>query len=849
VTERASQDGAAACRAFDGASLLGEFDALAQCQPDLVAVDDGDGSTSYLELQTWSRRLAGTIGRRLGDDRRPVAILLGHRPAAIAALLAVVRAGRTVTLLDPSTPVPRLRQMQALAGAALCVTDSQYDVIARQLEFPAGLIDVSSFDPADDLADQGSADPYCLLFTSGSTGEPKGIRWQERTLLKDASAGQLEFGFTSDDRIALVLPFSFAAGLSVVAWGLTSGASLRLFDPRSRTVEEFADWLDRSACTTLHTTPTLLRALLRSVGPARRFDHLRAVSTCGEPVRSSDVEALAQHVGACAFVNWTGSSEVGVLAMHHVDPHAAMEPGVVPAGRVVDGMRVQIAALDGGEVSQEETPTVGELVVISDNVGAGYCGDAGELASRFSISPSGVRTYRTGDLAALVDGTLHLRGRVDAALKIRGYLVEPAEIETALLATGWVAEAHVAPRSAGSEVRLVAYVVPVPGLLLSVGELRAEMRRRLPLYMIPASVIEVTELPRTERGKVDSRRLAEIDVPVRPTPAAPRTEWETVIAEIWGQVLGLSEIGVDDDFFELGGDSLAVEEVLARLAEYGPDLPTAVLIESPTVRALAAMVGSNQRPSPVTSIVQIRAGDASPALFCFAGAGGVAMVFEFLARSLDVPRAMYGIQMRGLEERGVPEFSVEHAARRFLRALPRFQPVGPYVLCGYSYGGLVAFEVARRLRAAGHEVQLLALIDSYLPSSQTDRPPSMSDRATRAAEELRILVPEIGGSRPRRLWQMLTAGPIRHRGVGKFDVFYRRGYFMSRRYRAARYDGTAVVYTASTNLTGLDHLGWRDILVGSCDFVPVNGDHHTMMRLPNVEVIADDLRRRLMAGT
>ncbi len=247
--------------------------------------------------------------------------------------------------------------------------------------------------------------------------------------------------FAPSDRIGLVLPITFAAGLSVVTWGLTSGASLHLFDPRRHATSELTEWIARDRLTTLHTTPTLLRAILRAASDgAAGFPHLRLVTTCGEPVRPGGrpwgAIALSE---ASEFMNWTGSTEVGVLALHRIAPGAPVGDGPIPAGVPVEGLSIEIAPIPDEScprrtrgAARDRGPT-GELIVVSDHIALGYCGDPGELAARFSVV-DGHRRYRSGDLAAIgPDGELRLRGRLDAAVKIRGYLVEPSEVEAALL--------------------------------------------------------------------------------------------------------------------------------------------------------------------------------------------------------------------------------------------------------------------------------------------------------------------------------------------------------------------------------------------------------------------------------
>ncbi len=858
--------GAAAPTAADH-SLLAQFDRVVAERPDAGALDAGHQRLSYRELQSWSMQIAAELGRRLGPGDRPVATLIGHGPAAVAAMLGIARAGRPFTNLDPTLPDVRLEYMLAAADAAgILVTDAESEQFAGIAgDVPA--IDVGGLLPGavpgvGHPADVDPDAPACLLFTSGSTGRPKGIVWPQATLIKDARAGRLGLGIRSSDRIGLVMPVEFVAGLVVAVWGLTTGATVCMFDPRRHPIADLVGWIANARLTTLHATPTLLRAILRGVDPAQRYPDLRLVTTCGEPVTAADVRALRDHVGGeCEFVNWTGSSEVGVLALRHVTPGEPLADGPISAGRAIDGVEVEIAPLaDGldGALRGEDTgraESFGELIVASANIALGYCGSDADLDGRFTTT-HGRRRYRTGDLATLgPSGELRLHGRLDTALKIHGYLVEPSEVESALLDADEVADAYVGADRRTGAPRLVAYVVPAAGHVLSVSRLRTELRARLPLYMVPPTIVQVTELPRTERGKIDQAALQAAHVqPLRPEARAPRTDLEIYIANIWRNVLGIREIGIDDDFFELGGDSLAVEEVLAELQKLGPDLPTAAFISSPTVAGLAAAAESGPATRLGGGVVEMRSVEGAPTLFCFAGAGGIALAFERMVRDLDLDLQVYGVQMHALEYRGIPDFSVNRAVARFLRTFPTLSATGPFVLVGHSYGGVVALEVARELRRHGYEVALLALVDTFAPSASSDSdagsPGGSVARIRSEAERVWDAVPgDTAVARLIAIPRMLTAGPVRYRGIKHYGGFYNRGWVMQQLHRPKPYAGNAVVYVGESNVTDTDQERWQRVLRGSWALAVVPGDHHTVLREPFVQGLAADLRERIRGAT
>ena len=845
-----------------GDTLVTRVDRVASRQPDAAAVIVGTEHYRYRDLQSWSVRIAAEIEERLGPGTGPVATLIDHAPAVVATMLGIARSGRPFVILDATLPELRLGDMLAVSGARAALVDER-EAVDRTLshaEIPViaipGLPEQARPVPSARRPDRLA--PACILFTSGSTGRPKGIVWPHATLTKDARAGHEILGIAPDDRIGLVMPIEFVAGMVVANWALTAGATLCMFDPRRHPIAELAAWIERERVTTLHATPTLLRALLRAVDSDRRFPDVRLVTTCGEPITDADVRSARRHLpDGCAFVNWTGSSEVGVLAMATAAPDDELVPGPLPAGVPVDEIAIEITPTDvtpDSATGPHGTGTPGELVIVSDAIALGYCGDQGARPDRMTASGT-VRRFRTGDLATLdSSGALRLLGRCDDAMKINGYLVEPAEIEAALLDLDGVADAYVCADRTAADPRLVAYVVPSPGYVNSGSLLRRHLRSRLPTYMVPTTIVELPELPRTPRGKVDQRALATAGgTTLRAPERHATTDLEIYIAEIWRNVLGIHDVGIDDDFFELGGDSLAVEEVLSELQKLGPDLTTAVFIESPTIAGLAAAaeIGSTARMN--SGLVEMRHADDAPTMVCFAGAGGIAVAFEPLVRSLDVELRILAVQMHALEYRGLPDFSVRRAARRFLAAYRDMGIRAPEIIIGHSYGGSVAIEAAREFARSGSEVPVLALLDT--PPPRYEHPAGIGShrrtvrRITESAARLWESLPgEDPISRITAVPRMVTSGPIRYRGIKHYGGFFNRGLVMQRLHVPAPYAGAVVIYASDDSSADIDFTRWRRTLTGTVELLGVPGDHHTMLRDPNVHALTGDLGARIRAA-
>jgi amino acid adenylation domain-containing protein len=838
-------------------SVLDRWAVAVAARPDGRALSSQDADYTFAAADALSDAVAARLSERLPADGAPVALLVDHAATQVVGLLALMKVGRVAVPLDPHLPADRLRQILEIAGSSACLVDAGHHDVAAQLGVPRnGLVRLDELTPADRQNGipaprrpaPGRDDPLCLVFTSGSTGRPKGVIYTHGQALNDAYVGRTAFRITPEDRIAQVLPLSFAAGLGLLMMALLNGAGVWLHDPRRQGIRGLARWVVKTEPSTLHCTPHLLRSLLASIGPGEVLETLRLVSTVGEAVYGRDYQALRPHLRpGASFVNWTGSSEIGMLSCHEIRDGDDVPSGVVPAGRLVENRQVRILREDGTPADPDEA---GELIVVSDYLAAGYWGDPEASALRFGTDEEGNRVCRQGDLARFDGDVLHLLGRQDAAVKVRGYLVDPSEVEAAILDAQAVAEAVVVAVSEPRvPTRLVAYVAPEPQVRTeSVGALRRRLRARLPEYMVPSTVVQLPSLPRNERGKVDRQQLPAPSSVAALTP--PTTQWEIVMAELWAEILGLDQVGLDDDFLALGGDSLSVEEMLVQVADrFGVALITSDLIEAPTLREFTHRVtlGSAALPSHPT-VVTLRAGGAGTPLFCFAGGGALTLSFLPLSRHID-DRPVYAFQAQGLERRAFPDRTVEAAARRALELMRVLQPRGPYLLLGHSFGGLVALEIARRLTEAGEAVDLVGLLDTYQPlvTSEGDRYGesglvrrigALASRRVRRVVTDRVPGPD----RWQYHLQLLLAGIVPFSGQQQFDVFYEYARRVGSRYHLRPYAGRVLLMLAEGNPDGAER--WEPYLTGPTRVVNLPAEHSSLMREPYAtriaEVLADE---------
>ena len=707
------------------ASIPGRFAQVASQHAKRVAVSTPDTQWTYEELDQRSEVVARQILDRVGAASEPIALLMQHEAPLVAAILGVLKAGKIYLALDPTEPAARLAAKVRDAQAPLLLTDKPSAALAHSL--PAGRWQiVESMDsspigsatllPAEVPAEAGA----WLMFTSGSTGVPKGVWQNHRGVLHHTDVFCELIQVTPDDRLSLLTSCSLAASATALFAALLNGATLCPFDVHAQGVERLALWLQQQHITLYHSVPTVFRHLMRRSGSGRRFESVRLIRLGGEPVLRSDVEASRRHCpAACRLMHALSSTETGLISAWMIDRDTALPDGRIPAGQAVRGVEVQLLDTRGQPVSPG---SVGRIAVRSAHLAQGYWlqPDATAEAFQTDVQNPRDRVFFTGDLGRFqADGCLQHMGRADEQVKIRGQRVDLAEVEAALQATDLFEEAAAAAQEDPSgEQRLVAYVVPRAGAGAKPQAWRRALLPSLPGHMVPGEFVPLTRLPQSPGGKVDrlalpplSHRLKE---PARPGPR-PRDGIERKLARIWESVLEVPRIGRREDFFDLGGTSLESAIVLGLIDEtFSVLLPPSTLVEHSTIEELAVLVADDALiPSP-SPLVRLRAAPTGRPLFLIHSGQGDVATYGLLVRRLP-DRPIYGLQSIGLHGECWPLMKIPDMARRYLPEVIATDPTGPYLLGGTCMGGLVAFEMARQLVQRGRPVGLVALLDSPAP--------------------------------------------------------------------------------------------------------------------------------------
>ena len=595
---------------FDAAEVDGSiperFERMAALFPDHPVARTDSWALSFAELNLEANRLAHLILRQLGPGEGVVAYLLEHEAPHLVAILGILKAGKACLPLEPDLPTERMAFMLGDTETGLFVTnDRNYDAVSALAGDGAKVINLDHL-PASGPA--GNPDlaippetPAMIFYTSGSTGEPKGVVTCHCSVLNQIRVNRLYTGggIRVGDRMAQIVSCSFVYIVATTLAPALCGAVCLPFDIKKRGLAALADWLAREEIDIFCTVPSMMRQLapILPADGGKSLPRLRQVVFGGEGLLRTDVRLLKERVApACMLTNAYGSTEMHYVTKFLIEDETSFTGDCSPISSAVDGMEVLLWDDDGRPVAPGE---VGEIVVRSKYLALGYWHRPEQTAAVFLPDPrdASMRLYKSGDLGRfLPDGAIMHLGRKDNMVKVRGKRIELGEVERALLAMEAVKEA-VAVVFAGDQGKstLVAHLVPVSGRAPEPKALRAFLAKSLPDYMIPSYFIIQDALPLNTHGKVDRRALASVDPKLltKSGGVAPRTELERRLTQMLEDLLDFRPIGIRDDFFDLGGDSLAFLTLFAAIeAEWGIDLPMEEVLRAPTVEHLASILGS-----------------------------------------------------------------------------------------------------------------------------------------------------------------------------------------------------------------------------------------------------------------
>ncbi len=856
------------------------IEAQVERTPDAIAVVFEDQQLTYRELNSRANQLAHYLqGLGVKPDVL-VAISVERSIEMVIGFLGILKAGGAYVPLDPSYPHER---------RAYKLQDSQTAVILTQERLVASLPDhnasVICLDADWELiAQQRSENPVSettvqnlayVIYTSGSTGKPKGVMITHQGMVNHTIAIAKQFDLKNSDHVLQFSSMSFDIIIEELFPALLSGATVifRTEEMLSSTAS-FLQFVEREQVSILNFPTAFWHELVNGMSLLKQPmpTSVRLVVVGGEKASRSAYSTWLQLVGEYPrWLNTYGPTETTVTATVY-DPLAAPETDHartdIPIGRPI--ANVQTYILDQ-QLQPVPIGVPGELYIGGAGLGRGYLNRPDLTREKFIPNPfsdePNARLYKTGDTVRyLPDGNIEFIGRIDFQVKIRGFRIELMEIERVVEQHPAVQQAVVIAREdVPGDKRLVAYLVPKPEQTFTTSELRRFVKEKLPDYMVPSAVVQMDTLPLTPNDKVDRRALPAPDL-TRQEPSetfiAPRDELEVQLTKIWEQVLGIQPIGIQDNIFELGVHSLLAARLANQIEKaFNKNLPLTTIFQAPTIEQLAHILRQEAWSAPCSSLFVIQPGAARPPLFCIHVLGEGLSFYRPLARYLGQEQPLYGLAAQILDEQQAPPNQIEELAAYYIKEMQALQPEGPYFLAGVSFGGQVAFEIARQLMGQGQAVGLVALLDSESPGesqelSQLQRvsvhisnffqsgPAYILNKVNIKIEELSRRFQLIsckfyqwsGHPLPQRLRLLSILEENRQAEAKYVPQVYPGQVTLFRSVDDQKYFSRAYLESG---------YGWQNLAAGGVEIHDIPGDHLGILAEPNVQVLGEKLSKCL----
>ncbi|HMM80935.1 MAG TPA: amino acid adenylation domain-containing protein [Pyrinomonadaceae bacterium] len=827
--------------------------------PDKKAVVSDVGELTYAELDRRSDRLACRLNALGVQPESVVAVFMERSVDMVTALLGILKSGAAYVPFDPAQPKERLDFMIGDCGARVLITQEHLRERLQQTKCEVisteSILDIPLNKESHNFVPLARPNNLAyVIYTSGSTGEPKGVEIEHRSLMNLVAWHQRTYKISSEDRATMLAGPAFDASVWELWPYLCTGSCIYVPDDDTRrTPSKLLRYFSDNSISIAFASTPLAEALLTTAIPADL--RLRTLLTGGDRLH-----ALGGKPMSFDLINHYGPTENTVVTTcGPVDPESYEPPTI---GRPIDNTEVFILDQD---LQPVPIGIPGEIFIGGVGLARGYRDRPELTASRF-INPDiegrgRLRLYRTGDRGKyLHDGRIAFIDRIDEQVKVRGFRIEMGEIETAIVGHPEISEAVVnAVKDKSGSQRLAAYYVANAGGSVKVSSLRSYLKAKLPDYMIPTAFVELDLLPITPNGKVDRKALPAPNLLTFPPSRkleAPRNDVESTLKDIWERLLGIGPIGVTDNFFELGGDSLISVSLFVEIeAAFSIDLPLSTLINAPTIEQLARFICEEERKVAWKYIVPLKTSGTKTPIFLVHAAGGNVLFYRDLANEMGANQPIYGLQARGVADKSETAHDrVEDMATDYLDEMRKLQPVGPYRVCGSSFGGLVAFEIAVQLERRGEKVETLGLFDTYAPGYLDESTIAGGAGSRRFIAHMRSLIGQLREikSTKERAYFVISKGQ-KVKNILKRKVIWKKNQFAIEynkatgrelpvnvmrnheaiqraldAYRPGRYAGDITVFRASEqpkNTRFDPSLGWAELVDGNVVTEVVKGSH------------------------
>ncbi|MCC6655645.1 MAG: amino acid adenylation domain-containing protein [Flavobacteriales bacterium] len=825
-------------------TIAAAFDRVAKQRPDHKALVQGDASLTYGELRDRVDALAVELLEAGVRKGMPVAICAEPGFDLITGLLAVVRVGGAFLPIDHNYPQARLDYLLSDSKAPVLLTRTPWLPLFKDYK---GTIKPLDGSPGRSIVKRpelsGTTDDAAyIIYTSGSTGEPKGTVVPHRGIMRIVH-GKTFVPFGPELTTLMHLSISFDACQLTIMGTLLTGGTMVIPASEKPVLSDFVGAIRNQGVNCLFSASGYFKLLVDE--HLEDLKRLRYFITGGDAISVPHVRKALRTLGPGVVINVYGPTEATILATAYPVVDESWAGGSIPIGKPIGNTLLHVLDPNGRPVRTGQT---GELHIGGSGVALGYLNRPEQTAAHFLPDPfstvPGAMMYRTGDMVLWNDeGELEFTGRVDDQVKVRGFRVELGEVEAALNDLAIVKDkVVVALPASNGEKQLVLYVVPAdPSWMVATGpgsaheqeflsDVREHLERVLPTHMVPPVVQVLPAMPLNSSGKPDKGRLPRPTrtAHLRMEHVAPRNELEGVLASIWGRLLDLEQVSIHDNFFEIGGHSLLGIQMFAQVErQLGRRLPIKTLFQAPTIAKLAETI--NQAEQPVvawTNLSAIQPHGDRPPFFCIHG--DEANVF--IPRHIGKDQPFYGFFHQGEDGHPVTFRTVRAIASHFIKEMRQVRPHGPYFLGGYSFGGIVAFEMACQLTSEGEEVPLLALFDSYAPAESV----SLIKKEEKLHEPLKRLVMR------RLIRHYFDKGRVLPPKLRHFHIIDTYGE-ASKQYAPPVFPGK-VTLIRTTVSPGTPDMGWAELARDGVDIRHTPGDHYSLIKEPHVRALAQELR-------
>ncbi|BAZ49869.1 amino acid adenylation domain-containing protein [Nostoc sp. NIES-4103] len=860
------------------------FEQQVERTPNAVAVVFEGKQLTYRELNSRANQLAHYLQRLGVKSEVLVGICVERSLEMVIGLLAVLKAGGAYVPLDPAYPQQRLLAM--LEDAQVSVLLTVTELIESGLEEKTQVIyfdrdwERITTESENNPHSQVTADNLIyVIFTSGSTGKPKGVAVEHGQLLNYIYGIREKLQLTDGGNFAIASTFAADLGNTAIFPCLCSGGSLHIISKeRATDANAFAEYCQQYPIDCLKIVPSHFAALLTS-GQGQAIAPRQRLILGGEATSWDLIEQIQSYAPTCQIFNHYGPTEatVGILTYTVESRPTEYYTQFLPLGRPLPNTQIYI--LDE-HLQPVPVGVPGELYIGGAGLARGYLHQPQLTSERFITHNFGenkiTRLYKTGDLARyLKDGNIEYLGRIDNQVKIRGFRIELGEIEAVLNQYPQVQQAVViAKEDILGDKRLVAYIVPHQQQVPTNSKLRRFLKSKLPDYMVPNTFVILDSIPITPNGKVNFAALPTVEQATfadENAIIAPRDAVELQLTQIWEKVLKTTSVGIKDNFFDLGGHSLLAVSLMAEIQkQFRQSLPLTTLFQKGTIEQLATILRQQPNLNNWSSLVPIQPHGTKQPFFCVHPIGGNVLSYFELARNLGLDQPFYGLQAKGLDGQHQPLTRIADMADEYIKALRLVQPSGPYLLGGWSMGGVVAFEMAQQLQRQGETVALLVLIDSRIPNygeknslDKIDKTALLNyfaiDLAGRFGKNLEIsndtfqqltLDEQLNYILEQAKLNGILPEDIEEKHIHPLIEVFKANLQALQSYIPQVYSQRITLLQASEILSDNLHIAafsWDKLTTNSVDIYSVPGNHYTILTKPHVQDLSVQLKRCLDA--